>query len=68
MKPADCLMPIGKISKQQRQEERAKLGKLQDLVVKEGTLKKYHEHFNKFHNWAVANEFPLHDAMDLDSA
>eukprot|EP00435_Cladocopium_sp_Y103_P052810 s1149_g16.t1 len=65
--PADFLMVIGKITKQQRQDERATLGKLQDLVVKEGTLKKYHEHFNRFHNWAAANEFTLHDTGDLDS-
>ena len=45
-------MPIGKVTKHQRKEERAKLGRLQDLIVKEGNLKKYHEHFNKFHNWA----------------
>ena len=61
-------MPIGKVTKQQRKEERAKLGPLQDLIVKEGTLRKYHGHFNSFHNWATANDFPLHDSAGIDAA
>lgn len=68
MKLLGSLMPIGKPSKQQRKQERQHLGRLQDLVVKPGTLQKYHVHFNKFHEWATANELPLISEFDIDSA
>ena len=68
MKPVDFSMPIGKVTKHQRKGERAKLGRLQDLIVKPGTLQRYHQHFNKFHDWATANEFSLHDSMAIDAA
>lgn len=61
-------MPIGKPTKQQRKQERQHLGRLQDLVVKSGTLQKYHDHFNRFHEWATANELPLNSEFDTDSA
>ena len=61
-------MTIGKISKQQRREERITLGKLQDLVVKPGTLKKYHQHFNRFYEWATNNEFSFTNPSDIDAA
>ena len=44
------------------------MGRLQDLVVKSGTLKKYHEAFNSFHDWAFANELVLVSQLDIDSA
>eukprot|EP00438_Fugacium_kawagutii_P010394 Skav220394 [mRNA] locus=scaffold639:248658:258388:- [translate_table: standard] len=59
---------LRKISKQQRKDERAQLGRLADLVVKPGTLNKYHEHFNRFYQWAIANEFTTATAADLDGA
>lgn len=59
---------IGKPTKQQRKSERQQLGRLQDLVVKAGTLQKYHVQFNKFHDWATANQLPLHDALSIDAA
>eukprot|EP00438_Fugacium_kawagutii_P016600 Skav236386 [mRNA] locus=scaffold29:74303:80602:- [translate_table: standard] len=49
-------------------QERQQLGRLQDLVVKPGTLQKYHSHFNKFHDWASANELPLVSEFDIDAA
>ena len=64
----DALMMIGRASKQQRKDERLKLGRLQDLVVKPGTLQKYHQHFNRFCDWATVNEFALASAADLDAA
>ena len=64
MKLADFSMPIGKVTKHQRKGERAKLGRLQDLIVKPGTLQRYHQHFNKL----TANEFSLHDSMAIDAA
>eukprot|EP00438_Fugacium_kawagutii_P027735 Skav224788 [mRNA] locus=scaffold764:22465:23439:+ [translate_table: standard] len=63
----DCLM-LGKPTKQQRKSERQHIGRLQDLVVKPGALNKYHQQFNKFHDWATANQLPLHDALSLDAA
>lgn len=59
---------LGKPTKQQRKSERQQLGRLSDLVVKAGTLQKYHVQFNKFHDWATANQFPLGNAMDIDAA
>eukprot|EP00438_Fugacium_kawagutii_P030064 Skav225587 [mRNA] locus=scaffold901:108728:113061:+ [translate_table: standard] len=38
------------------------------LVVKPGTLDKYHQQFNKFHDWATANQLPLHDPLSHDAA
>ena len=61
-------MMIGRANKQQRKDERLKLGRLQDLVVKPGTLQKYHQHFNRFYDWATVNEFALASAADLDAA
>ena len=61
-------MVIGKITKQQRRDERVKLGKLEDLVVKPGTLQKYHQHFNRFMDWAVQNEFSLTNPLQIDTA
>eukprot|EP00435_Cladocopium_sp_Y103_P047896 s1161_g14.t1 len=52
----------------QRKQERAKIGRLQDLIVKPGTLQKYHLSFNKFHDWAVANQFAVESSEDLDAA
>lgn len=68
MRPPVSLMVIGKVTKQQRKDERAHLGKLADLVVKPGTLSKYHEHFNRFYEWSIQNEFSLSCAADLDGA
>ena len=48
--------------------ERAEIGRLSDLVVKPGTLSKYHQHFNRFFDWATANEFALNSSMDFDAA
>lgn len=62
----DSLM-IGRPTKQQRQSERQQLGKLSDLVVKPGTLQKYHLQFNKFHDWATSNQFSLHGALNIDA-
>eukprot|EP00438_Fugacium_kawagutii_P010981 Skav206612 [mRNA] locus=scaffold1562:77884:84170:+ [translate_table: standard] len=42
-------------------------GKLSDLVVKAGTLQKYHQQFNRFHDWATANQLPLNTALDIDA-
>lgn len=61
-------MVIGQITKQQRKAERQELGKLRDLVVKKGTLEKYHSHFNRFCDWAEANGFPLLDPQEFDAA
>ena len=61
------MMPLGKITKQQRQQERLHLGKLEDLVVKKATLAKYHTHFNRFMVWAEENEFSLRSAEDTDA-
>ena len=55
----DGMMPLGKITKQQRKQERLHLGKLEDLVVKKATLAKYHLHFNRFFVWAESNELNL---------
>ena len=60
-------MPLGKITKQQRQQERLHLGKLEDLVVKKATLAKYHTHFNRFIVWAEENEFSLRSPEDTDA-
>ena len=62
------MMVTGRITKQQRQMERAELGKLTDLVVKPGTLAKYHLHFNQFHDWADAMELALTDSQSVDAA
>ena len=59
---------LGQISKQQRQQERQHLGRLTDLVVKSGTLRKYHHHFNRFFEWAHANEFDLVSPLNVDTA
>ena len=61
-------MVIGQITKQERKAERQELGKLRDLVVKKGTLEKYHSHFNRFCDWAEANGFPLLDPQEFDAA
>ena len=63
-----ALMVIGKVTKQQRRDERQKLGRLQDLIVKPGTLDKYHHHFNRFFDWSSANEFDLSTSTDIDAA
>ena len=60
-------MAIGQVTKQQRKAERQQLGQLQDLVVEPGTLQRYHEHFNRFCDWASANEFSLTSSWDFDS-
>eukprot|EP00435_Cladocopium_sp_Y103_P043550 s680_g12.t1 len=52
----------------QRKQERQAMGRLQDLIVKPGTLKKYHEAFNKFHDWATDNELVLGSSEAIDSA
>ena len=62
------MMVVGRITKQQRRDERKPLGRLSDLVVKPGTLAKYHLHFNKFVDWAKANEFHLVDSAAIDGA
>ena len=59
---------IGRITKQQRRDERADIGKLSDLVVKPGTLAKYHQHFNQFHDWAEGNGYPLNSSLEVDTA
>ena len=48
--------------------ERAELGRLSDLVVKPGTLAKYHQHFNRFHDWAAGMELALTDSLSVDAA
>ena len=59
---------IGRVTKQQRRDERANIGKLSDLVVKPGTLAKYHQHFNMFHEWAASNDYPLTSSLEVDAA
>ncbi len=60
-------MPLGKVTKQQRKQERLHLGRLEDLVVKKATLAKYHSHFNRFMVWAEENELSLCSAEDTDA-
>lgn len=62
------MMPLGKITKQQRKQERLHLGKLEDLVVKKATLAKYHSHFNRFFVWAESNELNLQSPEDIDAS
>lgn len=68
MKLPDFLMTIGKITKAQRREERKHLGTLEELLVKKGTLEKYHSHFNRFCEWAEFNQISLLHYYDFDSA
>ena len=68
MRPQGCLMMIGKITKMQRREERKTLGKLEELMVKKGTLEKYHSHFNRFCEWAEFNQVSLSTGFDFDAS
>ena len=61
-------MPVGKVTKQQRKQERKGLGRLEDLVVKQATLAKYHLHFNRFTLWSDSNELSLATSSDIDAA
>ena len=61
-------MMIGKISKMQRREERKTLGKLEELMVKKGTLEKYHSHFNRFCEWAEFNQVSLSTGFEFDAS